>query len=118
METSGILTHAANTMESLFKNNSIIIFLFGVLSSIVDNVPLTAATMGMYDLQTYPMDSQIWHMIAYCVGTGGSLLVIGSAAGVIFMGMEEISFGWYMKKITFPAFIGYSTGIGVFLLLH
>lgn len=116
LETSGMLSQAAHAMDLVFKNNAVIVFLFGVLSSIVDNVPLTAAAMGMYDLHTFPMNSQLWHMVAYCVGTGGSLLVIGSAAGVIVMGMEEIAFGWYMKQITLPAFIGYATGMGVFLL--
>ena len=90
----------------------------GLLSAIIDNVPLTAATMGMYSLSSYPADSKLWEMIAYSVGTGGSILIIGSAAGVVVMGMEKISFGWYLKKVSLPVLIGYLLGIGSFLMIY
>jgi Na+/H+ antiporter NhaD/arsenite permease-like protein len=81
----------------------------GIASSIIDNVPLVAASIGMFS--KYAPDSSIWHLIAYAAGTGGSLLIIGSAAGVVAMGMENISFGWYFKRITFLAAIGYFAGL-------
>lgn len=71
----------------------------GVVSAIIDNVPLVAATMGMYDLTSFPQDSEFWQLVAYCAGTGGSMLVIGSAAGVAFMGMEKVDFFWYLRKV-------------------
>jgi Na+/H+ antiporter NhaD/arsenite permease-like protein len=86
----------------------------GVASSIIDNVPLVAASIGMFS--TYAPDDSIWHLIAYTAGTGGSLLIIGSAAGVVAMGMENISFGWYFKRITLLAAIGYFAGL--LLLLY
>jgi Na+/H+ antiporter NhaD/arsenite permease-like protein len=93
----------------------IVIVLLGMMSSILDNVPLVAASMGMFD---YPSDSPIWHFIAYSAGTGGSLLVIGSAAGVAAMGMEKIDFIWYLKKITWLAFLGFIAGCGVFVFIE
>ena len=96
--------------------------MLGIASSIIDNVPLVAATIGMYPLNLFPMDHKMWEMIAFCAGTGGSLLIIGSAAGVVVMGMENISFGWYLKKITLPVLIGYFAGvfcyIGIYSFLH
>ena len=73
--------------------------LIGIVSALIDNVPLVAATMGMYDITTVPMDSELWQLIAFCAGTGGSLLVIGSAAGVALMGLEKVDFVWYAKKV-------------------
>jgi Na+/H+ antiporter NhaD/arsenite permease-like protein len=87
-----------------------------LLSAIVDNVPLVAASIGMYDLTTYPMDHKIWEFIAYCAGTGGSILIIGSAAGVAAMGMEKIDFIWYFKKFGLIAFLGYIAGAICFLI--
>ena len=84
----------------------------------VDNVPLVAATMGMYTLTDFPMDHKMWEYLAFCAGTGGSILIIGSAAGVAVMGMEKIEFGWYLKKIGFLALLGYFAGAGLYLLLH
>lgn len=72
----------------------------GLASSVIDNVPLVAATQGMYTMQQYPADDRLWQLIAYCAGTGGSILVIGSAAGVAFMGMEKVDFFWYFKKVS------------------
>ena len=118
LETAGILGSLALRMDNYFYNKDIIATVLGLLSAVIDNVPLTAATMGMYPLSSFPADSKLWEMIAYCVGTGGSILIIGSAAGVVVMGMEKISFGWYLKKISLPVLIGYLLGIGFFLMIY
>lgn len=118
LETAGILGSLALRMDNYFYNKDIIATVLGLLSAVIDNVPLTAATMGMYPLNSFPTDSKFWEMIAYSVGTGGSLLIIGSAAGVVVMGMEKISFGWYLKKISLPVLIGYFFGMGSFLLIY
>ena len=97
-------------------NENIITISIGLLSSIIDNVPLLAATQGMYDLTQYPTDHPFWLALAYTTGTGGSILIIGSAAGVAAMGMEKITFGWYLKKISFLALLGYVAGFVMFLL--
>jgi Na+/H+ antiporter NhaD/arsenite permease-like protein len=89
--------------------------LIGVASAVVDNVPLVAASMGMYSLEQYPTDSFLWEFLAYCAGTGGSILIIGSAAGVAAMGLEKIDFVWYFKKISALAFIGYIAGALVYI---
>lgn len=117
LESYGFLHHLATWLDTSIGNKSLIITLLGVLSAIIDNVPLTAAVQGMYDLTQYPTDHEIWEMLAYAVGTGGSLLIIGSAAGVVAMGMERIEFGWYLKNITFTALLGYLVGIGLYLLI-
>lgn len=111
----GTLRYLAEVLQHAIPNQDIVIVLLGVLSAIIDNVPLVAASMGMYDL---PTDSVLWHFIAYSAGTGGSMLIIGSAAGVAAMGMERIDFIWYLKKITWLAFLGFITGAGVFLLFE
>jgi len=108
----GTLRYLAEMLNHAIPDQDIVISLLGVLSAIIDNVPLVAASMGMYDA---PIDTSIWHLIAYAAGTGGSMLIIGSAAGVAAMGMEKIDFIWYMKKITWLAVIGYI--IGYLLLL-
>ena len=100
--------------ESIYALNAVI----GVLSSIVDNVPLVAGTMGMYSLAMYPQDAEFWGLLAYCAGTGGSILIIGSAAGVAIMGILKIDFIWYLKNISFLAFLGYLAGIFTFMLLN
>ncbi|GJM99683.1 hypothetical protein PR202_ga16814 [Eleusine coracana subsp. coracana] len=87
----------------------------GVVSAVVDNVPLVAAAMGMYDLTSYPQDSDFWQLVAFCAGTGGSMLIIGSAAGVAFMGMEKVDFFWYIRKVSGFAFAGYAAGIACYL---
>ena len=95
--------------------------IIGVLSSIVDNVPLVAGCMGMYPVQAagdMAIDGVFWQLLAYCAGVGGSMLIIGSAAGVVVMGLEKITFGWYMKKITWVAFVGYLAGIVSYWLLR
>lgn len=111
----GTLRFAAQSLSNAIPNMDIVVILLGILSSIIDNVPLVAATMGMY---TYEIDSPVWHFIAYCSGTGGSMLVIGSAAGVAAMGMEKIDFIWYLKKITWLAFSGFIAGALVFLFIE
>lgn len=110
LQSIGILTTLAQFMNDTIGDLNIIVPLIGLLSAIVDNVPLVAASMGMYDLTNYPTDSYIWEFLAYCSGTGGSILIIGSAAGVAAMGMEKIDFIWYVKKIAVLAFIGYIAG--------
>lgn len=108
----GSLKYAAIGLENAIPDKDIVVMLLGVGSAIIDNVPLVAATMGMY---TEPMDAKLWHFIAYAAGTGGSMLIIGSAAGVAAMGMERIDFIWYFKKISWLAFVGFLAGALVFL---
>jgi Na+/H+ antiporter NhaD/arsenite permease-like protein len=116
LQTVGVLTDAAQWLTDTFKNQTVIVTLIGLLSAVVDNVPLVAATMGMYSLEQFPTDNIFWELLAYCAGTGGSALIIGSAAGVAAMGLEKIEFFWYLKKISWLALIGYFAGIAVFLL--
>lgn len=116
LESMGILQHFAERLTNTLGDNRLIISLIGVFSAIVDNVPLVAAAMGMYSIGIYPIDSTIWEYLAYCAGTGGSLLIIGSAAGVAVMGMEKIDFFWYLKNISLLALIGYVSGAIVYLL--
>lgn len=116
LESTHILTHLAQTMDEKIGNQSAIVICIGLLSAVVDNVPLVAATMGMYDLQTFPADHYLWEFIAYCAGTGGSILIIGSAAGVAVMGMEKINFFWYLKKIGWLAALGYFAGAAVYMI--
>jgi Na+/H+ antiporter NhaD/arsenite permease-like protein len=118
LEAMQTLHHFAGFLGEILGDNRIIITLIGIFSAIVDNVPLVAACMGMYSLETYPMDHMIWEYLAYCAGTGGSLLVIGSAAGVAVMGMEKMDFIWYLKKMSFLALIGYVGGAAVYIVLN
>jgi Na+/H+ antiporter NhaD/arsenite permease-like protein len=118
LESTGMLSHMAQAMNDSIGNLPLIVTGIGLLSAIVYNVPLVAASMGMYDLTTYTMDHFLWEYIAYCAGTGGSILIIGSAAGVAAMGMEKISFIWYLKKISLYALMGYLGGAAVYILLH
>lgn len=117
LESQGYLEQLAVFLQNTLGNQNIIVILIGIASSIVDNVPLVAATMGMYSITDFPIDHQLWEFIAFCAGTGGSLLIIGSAAGVAVMGMENISFGWYLKKITLIGFLGYLAGALTYLAL-
>ena len=117
LESMHILEKFSHALEQAVGNQSVIITLIGMISAVVDNVPLVAASMGMYSVTEFPQDSMIWQYLAYCAGTGGSLLIIGSAAGVAAMGMERIDFIWYLKKIAWLALIGYAAGAGVYLLL-
>lgn len=115
LEATGILRNLAGSLSESVGNLDVIIFLIGIVSAVVDNVPIVAATMGMYDLNAYPVDDKLWAFLAYCAGTGGSLLIIGSAAGVAVMGMEKLAFGWYLRKISWLALIGYVAGALVYL---
>ena len=105
----------ADSLSQAVGNLDVIVLLIGLVSAVVDNVPIVAAAMGMYDLTTYPTDNQLWQFLAYCAGTGGSILLIGSAAGVAVMGMEKLEFGWYLRKISWLALLGYLAGAGVYL---
>ena len=116
LESLGYLEALAASLGEWVGNQYLIIGLIGLASSVVDNVPLVAATMGMYSLLDFPMNHAMWEFLAFCAGTGGSILIIGSAAGVAVMGMEKIEFGWYAKKIGFLALIGYLAGAGTYLL--
>jgi Na+/H+ antiporter NhaD/arsenite permease-like protein len=118
LQTTGILTGIAQWFSQIIGNESVIAVVIGLISAIVDNVPLVAASMGMYSLDQFPQDHLFWHLIAYCAGTGGSILIIGSAAGVAAMGMERIEFFWYMKRISLIAALGYFAGCAVFVLEH
>lgn len=118
LQTTGILRGIAEWFSQIIGNESVIAIVIGIVSAIVDNVPLVAASMGMYSLDQFPQDHLFWHLIAYCAGTGGSMLIIGSAAGVAAMGMEKIEFFWYVKRITFIAALGYFAGCAVFILEH
>lgn len=118
LESTHILEHLAQAMDKQIGNQSLIVICIGILSAIVDNVPLVAATMGMYDLQTFPVDDYLWEFIAYCAGTGGSMLIIGSAAGVAVMGMEKINFFWYLKRIGWLAALGYFAGAAMYMLMN
>ena len=122
LQEVGVLTMMGKGLNEAFSGNYYLINgIIGVLSSIVDNVPLVAGCMGMYPVSPDPasamaVDGIFWQLLAYCAGVGGSMLIIGSAAGVVVMGLEKITFGWYMKKITWVAFVGYLAGILVYWL--
>lgn len=120
-EKTGFLMNMAMHLQQIVPNQDLVIFLIGIFSAIIDNVPLVAASMGMYPMDQFPMDSKLWLFIAYSAGTGGSMLVIGSAAGVAAMGMEKIDFIWYFKNITWLALIGFIAGgltfLGIFPFL-
>jgi Na+/H+ antiporter NhaD/arsenite permease-like protein len=118
LEHTHILTALAGWLDKAVGRQEIIVTLIGLLSAIVDNVPLVAASMGMYDMTVYPQDSFLWEFMAYCAGTGGSILVIGSAAGVAAMGLEKIHFFWYARKIGALAALGYFAGIVVYIFQY
>jgi Na+/H+ antiporter NhaD/arsenite permease-like protein len=116
LEHSNILKSLATGLDHIIGRQDLIVVLIGFASALVDNVPLVAAAMGMYSLEQYPADSFLWEFLAYCAGTGGSILVIGSAAGVAAMGLEKIDFIWYLKKISALAVIGYIAGAIVYVV--
>ncbi|MES2373869.1 MAG: SLC13 family permease [Bacteroidota bacterium] len=116
LQSIGILKQLAEFLTSNLKNDYLIGIALGLLSAIVDNVPLVAASQGMFDLTTYPTDHPFWEFLALTTGTGGSAIIIGTAAGVAVMGIEQIDFMWYLKKIGWLALLGLIAGIGVFLL--
>ena len=115
LESLGMLFIGADHLKVLIPNTDVVIMLLGVGSAVVDNVPLVAASMGMFQ---EPIDDHIWHFIAYSAGTGGSMLIIGSAAGVVAMGMEKINFFWYFKNIAWLAAVGFIVGAVAFMFLR
>ncbi|MFT3846006.1 MAG: sodium:proton antiporter NhaD [Lacibacter sp.] len=119
LQSAGYLKELAIALTNYLKNDYLIATALGLLSALVDNVPLVAASQGMFDLSTYPTDHPFWEMLALTTGTGGSAIIIGSAAGVAVMGIEEVDFMWYLKKISWLALVGFAAGILIYLLqLH
>ena len=118
LEHAHILSALAQWLDQTVGRQDVIVMIIGVASAIVDNVPLVAASMGMYSLTQYPADHFLWEFLAYCAGTGGSILIIGSAAGVAAMGLEKIHFFWYVKKISGLALLGYLAGAAVYLVQY
>jgi len=118
LEHTHILTNLAGWLNKSVGREDVIVTIIGMVSAIVDNVPLVAASMGMYTLAQYPPDSFLWEFIAYCAGTGGSILIIGSAAGVAAMGLEKIHFFWYVKRISGLALAGYFGGIAAYIVQY
>ena len=115
LEHSHILGALAHWLDQTVGRLDLIVIVIGLASAVVDNVPLVAASMGMYDLAQYPPDHFLWEFMAYCAGTGGSILIIGSAAGVAAMGLERIDFVWYLRKVSAIALAGYFAGALVYL---
>lgn len=111
----GTLRYLAEVINQIIPNQDAVVIILGIFSAIIDNVPLVAASMGMY---VAPLDAVLWHFIAYSAGTGGSMLIIGSAAGVAAMGMEKIDFIWYLRKIAWLAALGFFAGAGAFLIIE
>jgi len=118
LEHGHVLAMLAEWLDRAVGRQELIVLALGLLSAVVDNVPLVAASMGMYSLDRFPTDSFLWEFIAYCAGTGGSILIIGSAAGVAAMGLEKIHFFWYVKKISWLALLGYFAGAAVFVVQY
>ena len=118
LDAAGLLKDLAVLLDQQVPSKDLIAGIIGLASAVIDNVPLVAATMGMYEVSDYAQDSQLWQLIAYCAGTGGSILIIGSAAGVAFMGMERVNFGWYTKKVAPLALAGYLAGIATYIGGH
>ncbi len=118
LQGTGVLAELAAWMDRTIGNQDLIALSIGLLSAVIDNVPIVAATIKMYPLADFPLDSKIWEFIAYAAGTGGSCLIIGSAAGVAVMGMEKIDFIWYLKKISWLALLGYIAGALVYMAIY
>ncbi len=118
LEVVGILPQMASTLNSSIGNLNLVAICIGLLSAVFDNVPLVAALQSMYSLNDYPQDHYFWELLAFTAGTGGSCLIIGSAAGVAVMGIEKIDFFWYLRKISWIALIGFIAGVATFLIQH
>jgi Na+/H+ antiporter NhaD/arsenite permease-like protein len=116
LDKSGLLKDLAVFLSNNLPSLDIIATVIGLASALIDNVPLVAATMGMYDLADYGTDDKLWQLIALCAGTGGSILVIGSASGVALMGLEKVDFLWYAKRVSIGATVGYFAGIATYLV--
>ena len=115
LESLGILFNGAEALKIMVPNTDIVIMALGVCSAVIDNVPLVAVSMGMFQ---EPIDDHLWHFVAFSAGTGGSMLIIGFAAGVVAMGMEKINFMWYFKKISWLAAVGFVAGSIAFMLMR
>ena len=115
LDKSGLLKQLAVALSENLPSLDIIATVIGLASALIDNVPLVAATMGMYDLADYGTDDRLWQLIALCAGTGGSILIIGSASGVALMGLEKVDFLWYARKVSVGAAVGYFAGIATYL---
>jgi Na+/H+ antiporter NhaD/arsenite permease-like protein len=116
LQHAGVLAALARWLDATLGRTDLIVLVFGLLSAIVDNVPMVAAAMGMYPMSTYPPDSFLWEFMAYCTGTGGSILIIGSAAGIAAMGAEKIDFMWYLRRFALLALVGYLAGAAVYIV--
>jgi len=117
LESAGTLHALAHRLDVWIGNVDAITVIIGLSSSVVDNVPLVAASQGMYQMTTFPVDHHFWLFLAYCAGTGGSILIVGSAAGIAVMGIQRITFGWYVKHFSFPALLGYFAGALAYLAI-
>jgi Na+/H+ antiporter NhaD/arsenite permease-like protein len=118
LSANGMLPQLAHWLDAKLGNQSLIVIIIGIMSAIVDNIPLVAASMGMYPLSQFPADTFIWEFMAYCAGTGGSMLIIGSAAGVAAMGIEKIEFFWYARRIGPLALAGYFAGVVAYIVQY
>jgi Na+/H+ antiporter NhaD/arsenite permease-like protein len=118
LSANGMLPALAQWLDAKIGNQSVIVIIIGLASAVIDNIPLVAASMGMYPLAQFPPDSFIWEFMAYCAGTGGSILIIGSAAGVAAMGLEKIEFFWYARRIGPLAFAGYFAGVAAYIIQY
>lgn len=116
MEVAGLLGMLADFLNRTIYDLTLISTFIGLISAVIDNVPLVAAGMGMYSLEAYPQDSMLWQLLAFCAGTGGSVLIIGSAAGVALMSLEKVDFMWYLRKVSWIALLSYLAGIGAYLI--
>lgn len=118
LSANGMLPALAQWLDVKIGNQAIVVIIIGLCSAVIDNIPLVAASMGMYPLAQFPTDSFLWEFMAYCAGTGGSILIIGSAAGVAAMGLEKIEFLWYARRIGPLAFAGYVAGVAAYILQY
>lgn len=118
LHEAGVLAHLSKFMHDYLGQEFNQIFALGLLSAFLDNIPLVSASMNMFSLSVYPLDHSLWLLLAYCAGTGGSLLILGSAAGIVAMGQEGLKFAWYLRNFTFKALVGYVGGAGVFWLMR
>jgi Na+/H+ antiporter NhaD/arsenite permease-like protein len=116
LQSTGILASIADGLSLKTANVNLVAIVLGLVSAVVDNVPLVAAAQGMFDMNQFPTDHYLWEMLAFTTGTGGSILIIGSAAGIVAMGMEKISFMWYVRRISYLALIGFVSGVFVYML--
>lgn len=116
LDTAGILLHIEQWLSQTRLTPTDIAIALGLASAVVDNVPLVAASLGMYSPQQFQPDSSFWQLLAYCAGVGGSILIIGSPAGIAYMNLERVSFIWYMRKLSFPILVGFFAGVGAYYL--